>query len=167
MNQAERLEKDGAGADPLLFYKPGDDYGFFSNFSMHGIELTNPWTNERQIYITGEHRYQAMKADSQEDHDYVLEVDNPGAAQRRGRQVNLREGWGEDIAGLGWFVMLELITAKAIQHPSVGEILLVTGDRVIYEDSPTDDIWGWRHGPSHMGKNLLGRCWMQVRDLLI
>lgn len=38
--------------------------------------------------------------------------------------------------------------------------------RRIYEDSPTDDIWGWRFQQSYTGKNLLGRCWMDVREVL-
>lgn len=166
MKLEERLAADEA-IDPLLFYSPRDPHGCFSNFSWHEILLPNPWTNELEVYLTGEHRYQAMKADNEEDHDYVLEVDNPGAAQRRGRQVGLREGWREDHLGLGYYVMLELILAKTLQHLDVQDELRTTGDRHIYEDSPTDDIWGWRHGPSYNGNNLLGRCWMQVRDMLL
>ena len=165
MNLQERLELDGE-VDPILFYKPGDEFGEFSNFSRHKIILPDPWTGKLRTYLTGEHRYQALKSSDQEGHDYVLEVDNPGAAQRRGRQVTLREGWREDHLGLGYYVMLELVTAKTVQHVVVQDALAMTSGCMIYEDSPVDDIWGWRHANNYSGNNLLGRCWMQVRDLL-
>lgn len=65
--------------------------------------------------------------------------------------------------------------AKFTQHPDLREFLLGTGDVVIVEASPYDDVWGiglssedadavdptkWR------GKNLLGFVLMDVRDTL-
>jgi ribA/ribD-fused uncharacterized protein len=164
MLRSKRLEQDG-DLDPILFYKPRDEYGCFSNFSLHTIVLPDPWTWEMRAYPTGEHRYQALKSDDQEGHEYVMEIGNPGAAQKRGRQVNLREGWREDHLGLGYYVMLELVIAKTVQHSFVQRELASTGDHIIYEDSPVDDIWGWRYSNDYSGKNLLGVCWMQSRAL--
>lgn len=165
MNRDERLAQDG-DLDPILFYKPRDEYGCFSNFSLHSILLPDPWTGELRAYQTGEHRYQACKSADQEGHEYVMEIGNPGAAQKRGRQVTLREGWREDHLGLGYYIMLELVIAKTLQHRDVQRALDSCGEHVIYEDSPVDDIWGWRHDNNYSGNNLLGRCWMQTRDLL-
>src|SRR5690242_13489439 len=133
MNAEERLYLDGA-EDPILFYKSSNPYGCFSNFSRHDVTLPNPWTGLPLSYPTGEHRYQAMKADNETDHDYVLFNDDPGGAQRRGRQVSLRKGWGERQGDLCWFVMTEVVTAKALQHLRVAEELIATGDSWIYED---------------------------------
>jgi ribA/ribD-fused uncharacterized protein len=163
MNRRERLKSDGE-THPILFYKAQNDWGAFSNFSDHSVILQHPFTGAWMEYPTGEHRYQAMKADNHEDHDYVIEVDNAGAAQRRGHQVSLRKGWGDDKFDLCWYVMLEVIEAKYIQHYDIRQILDFTHDRHIYEDSPTDDIWGWRYQYNYEGKNLLGECWMITRD---
>jgi ribA/ribD-fused uncharacterized protein len=166
MTRSERLEQDKA-VNPVLFYSPRNAWGEFSNFSEHTVRVLNPWTGEPYTYLTGEHRYQAMKADNEADHDYVCEVDNPGAAKMRGRQVSLRKGWGNDVDDLCYYVMLETVAHKLRQHTAVQERLYETYARHIYEDSPVDDIWGWRYEQSYTGKNLLGRAWMHVRYLMI
>lgn len=171
---AERLEEDGvpAGVDPVLFYGPRDENGWGSNFSGHGLWMRDPWSEGGALtwYKTGEHRYQAMKSDDQRGHEYVRTAATAGRSKVRGHEVVLREGWNKphgDGYGSGcWYVMFELVLCKALAHPDVLKALLATGDRPIYEDSPTDDIWGWRCGRHHRGKNLLGKCWMDVREVL-
>ncbi|MCY3414471.1 MAG: NADAR family protein [Candidatus Heimdallarchaeota archaeon] len=44
----------------------------------------------------------------------------------------------------------------------VKELLLSTGDEEIYEDNPTDFIWGHRN----QGLNLLGKALMEIREVL-
>jgi ribA/ribD-fused uncharacterized protein len=46
--------------------------------------------------------------------------------------------------------------------------LLATGDELIYEDSPTDAIWGlWnQEEQAWTGQNLLGKALMQLREEL-
>lgn len=165
MNRSERLQLDG-DFNPVLFYAPKSRLGLFSNFSEHPVKAVDPWTNKPRTYQTGEHRYQAMKANNVDDHEYVLEINDPGAAKNRGRQVELRAGWGNNFPDLCWYVMLEVVTLKARQNIDVLMELADTQNHVIYEDSPIDDIWGWRYQTSYNGKNLLGRCWMQARDNL-
>lgn len=173
MNRNERLLKDGhLGIEPVEFYGPSDhlpdlgNVGVFSNFSAHTVRLVNPWTGLPEVYATGEHRFQAMKAITQEDHDYVAASDNPGQSKKRGRQIHLRSGWGSSYGDLCWYVMTEVTLAKAIQHPEVGIILASTSGRPIWEDSPTDDIWGIRFEGDYRGKNLLGNAWEQVRAIM-
>jgi ribA/ribD-fused uncharacterized protein len=161
----ERLAADGFEAPPVLFYRPGDDWGWLSNFWRGDLALPDPFTGERRAYPTGEHRYQAMKATDRDAHDWVAAAPTPGEAKDRGRAVALRDGWGERYGDLCYLVMLELVLTKGAQYP-LREALAATGERGIYEDSPTDDIWGWRCGADHRGRNLLGRCWMQARHLL-
>jgi ribA/ribD-fused uncharacterized protein len=165
------LIADGYGdrdVEPVLFYHATGRYGAFSNFSGHTVELQVPSQKRRRVYATGEHRFQAMKAITVKDHTWVAKAISAFDAKKRGgpRGIELRDGWGNDYGDLCWYVMLELVIAKAQQHPEVLRLLRRTGDRPIYEDSPTDDIWGWRYREDYRGKNLLGRCWMTARDLL-
>lgn len=113
--------------------------------------------------MTREHRFQAMKGTNQKDHDYVAGSSGPGEAKRRGRAIWLRPDWGNDINQVCWYVMMEGVLATVMQHDDVAQGLEDTGERVIYEDSPTDDIWGWRKDGNHEGRNLLGLAWMQAR----
>lgn len=163
MNRSERLIADGYDPEvvtPELFYRSKT---LGSNFSPHSLSLLNPWSGKAIRYKTCEHRYQAMKATNENDHDYVVAAGSAFESKERGREIELREGWGEHYGDFCWYVMFEVVLAKTLQHGEVRRWLMGTEDRPIYEDSPTDDIWGWRFENDHRGRNLLGRCWMQVR----
>jgi ribA/ribD-fused uncharacterized protein len=165
MNRNERLIAEGYDPEvvvPELFYRSST---LGSNFSPHSVKMLNPWTSSPTVYRTCEHRYQAMKATTLADHDYVNAANRPIDSKNRGREIQLREGWGEHYGDFCWYVMFEVVLAKTLQHAEVRRWLKSTGDRPIYEDSPTDDIWGWRYGNDHRGRNLLGRSWMQIRGV--
>jgi ribA/ribD-fused uncharacterized protein len=170
LSAEERLIQDGfEGIEPVLFFgKKGSEHPYycFSNFAPIGLILPCPFTGERKSYPTGEHRYQAMKANTVEGHEWVRKSSTAYISKQRGREVSLRDCWGERYGDLCYLVMLETVLAKASSSPHVRKVLKETGFRPIYEDSPVDDIWGWRHQNNHNGRNLLGRCWMQVRNLL-
>lgn len=168
MDLRERLALDGyEDCEPIFFYHPSDKYGWASNFSKHEIVLPSPFTFELTSYRTGEHRYQAMKATSVEDHDYIAGASNPTKAKSRGREILLRDAWGDSYGDLCYLVMLEVILTKVSQHNVIRRNLSkISTLQPIYEDSPTDDIWGIRCAQDYRGKNLLGRCWMQVRESL-
>lgn len=164
-----RVRADGyEDAMPVLFYGPGDEYGFFSNFSPHNVVCRNPWTNKLQVYRTSEHRFHAMKAIEEEAHDWVALAPGPFEAKERGgpRGIELRPGWGDTYGSLCYYVMLEVCMAKALQHDFIAATLTDELNGLpIYEDSPWDDIWGVRdQAGGYSAKNLLGRVWMQVRE---
>jgi ribA/ribD-fused uncharacterized protein len=171
VTREERLKQDGVEGEPVLFYYPNQRYGVFSNFSKHPVKLPSPWTGEMLEYETSEHRYQAMKATTAADHDFVFESDGPGESKKRGgpRGIKLRPDWGSTHKDLCYYVMLEVILAKARQHTEFMHALDASRVRSahIYEDSPTDDIWGWRYRNDYRGQNLLGRAIMQVREILL
>lgn len=164
MTREERLAQDRA-VDPITFYHPHDEWGWMSNFSDHPVLMKNPFDLATIIYPTSEHRFQAMKATTFEDHMYVAQSPTAGQSKTRGRKIKLRDGWGADYCGLSWYVMFEVLTAKVLQHDDIAHDLLQTTEE-LYEDSPTDDIWGWRYRNTYNGKNLLGRAWMDVREML-
>lgn len=159
MTRDERLARDGV-VSPVLFYRPGDEWGVFSNFSDHPVSMINPWTDETQVYWTSEHYFQAMKATSAQAHHYIANTRSATFTKSRGRQTELRLDWSE----VSYKVMVDVVRAKAAQHAEMREALAATGTRHIYEDSPVDAIWGWRHGDSHHGLNLLGKVLIGVRD---
>lgn len=162
MDRAERMEKDGLTKEPIEFYGKNCEYNFFSNFSPHHLTLPHPFHPDEAIqYMTGEHRFQAMKASNEEDHDWIAAAVTPGDSKTRGRAIELREGWD---TGLSYYVMVETVMAKALAHEHILKALLGTNRRAIWEDSPTDDIWGIRYRNDYRGQNLLGKAWMQVRD---
>lgn len=164
MKLEERLKADGfEGVDPVLFYRSKT---LGSNFSLHPIQLPCPWCGDMVTYPTCEHRYQAMKATNESEHNWVVGAKTAFESKERGRKVELRDPWGEHYGTFAYYVMLETVLAKATQHAEVRYWLLQTGKRPIYEDSPVDDIWGWQCRGDYRGRNLLGRAWMEVRDLL-
>jgi ribA/ribD-fused uncharacterized protein len=166
MNKEERMRQDGITEEPLCFYYPTDEHGYMSNFSPHTVMAHHPFTGELVCYQTSEHRFQAMKAMTKNDHDYVLQSADPGTSKTRGREIELRPGWGDKYGDLCWYVMFETVLAKFSQHKKIRNRLLETGGRAIWEDSPRDDIWGIRHARDYRGKNLLGYVLMDVRAIL-
>lgn len=166
MNRQERIERDGLTEDPIEFYGREGDLFYFSNFSHHTIVLPCPFSGGLIDYPTGEHRFQAMKASTKEEHDWVVASATPSEAKKRGRKVQLREGWGNKRFDLCYYVMLEIVLTKANSHDEVLIGLLQTNGRPIWEDSPTDDIWGIRYRNDYRGKNLLGEAWMQAREII-
>jgi ribA/ribD-fused uncharacterized protein len=138
--------------------------GPFSNFCYSPIKLDHPFPDsdgEQCIYPTVEHRFQAMKATNRKDHDMIAVRDTPGAAKRKGRAIKIRDCW--DL--ISYEVMVEALRAK-FADPWFAEWLLATEDEYIYEDSPTDAIWGlWNSKEkAWTGQNKLGEALMQIRD---
>jgi ribA/ribD-fused uncharacterized protein len=168
MNRADRLTADGydPSIEAVLFYSPKNKHGYMSNYSNHSVTLIHPFTGKLVVYSTGEHRFQAMKATTLQEHEYVRTAASPDASKKRGREITLRDGWGNKYGDLCYYVMLETILAKATQSDYIRSMLKMTDDAPIYEDSPVDGVWGWRFEQDYRGKNLLGRCWMEIREIL-
>lgn len=60
--------------------------------------------------------------------------------------------------------MQKAVLQKFKTHADIREILLVTGDEVLVENSPIDYYWGC--GKDSSGKNKLGQILMEVREIL-
>ena len=129
-----------------------------------------------ETYSSAEHFMMAEKARVFGDEEMrlgILQAPNPGAAKRFGRQVR---GFQDGVrAGARFDIVVRGNTAKFQQHPTLGEFLLGTKNRVLVEASPVDRVWGiglaadapgadnpekWR------GLNLLGFALMNVRSRL-
>ncbi|MEA5619700.1 NADAR domain-containing protein [Cronbergia sp. UHCC 0137] len=141
----------------IYFYKAWQPYGCFSNFSPHSIEI------EGTHWPTVEHYYQAQKFVGSPDAVIIPLIHTavtPEEAARLGRCscYQLRTDW--ELVKTQ--IMAEAVLKKFLTHAEIREILLLTGDEFLIEDSPTDYFWGC--GADKTGENHLGRILMSVRE---
>ncbi len=141
--------------DRIEFYRSGDEYGEFSNFSRHPIEL------DGQTWPTTEHYFQAMKFSDAALQERIRAASGPGEAARMGRRFpGLRGDWETAKEG----VMIEALRAKFTQHDRCQRMLLATGDAELVEHTRNDFYWA--DGGDGTGRNRLGVLLMQLRDEL-
>jgi predicted NAD-dependent protein-ADP-ribosyltransferase YbiA (DUF1768 family) len=175
----------------ILFYRPKDKFGCFSNFSRHTVRIY-----ERQ-WQTSEHAFQAWKYHPHRPDlvEHVWAAPNPTEAARRGREraYPIRSDWDLEPEGSlrqrippseVWesldeevsrstgpeplfarvkdIVMYEVVWAKFEQNTGIKGILMQTEPCTLVEDAEVDAYWGW--GPNRTGHNKLGRILMAVRQ---
>lgn len=136
----------------------------------------SPFTVNEVSFATAEHWMMAQKALLFNDliiYDKVINCTKPGEAKDLGRQV---KGYDEDT----WLshrmdIVIKGNAYKFSQDERLKAFLLNTGERVLVETSPIDQIWGVglsADDPSieniaqWPGTNLLGFALMEVRDFL-
>jgi N-glycosidase YbiA len=140
----------------VYFYSRTDDFGVFSNFSSHGVEMDGLW------WPTVEHYFQAQKF---LDADYRERIRGCHSAKQaaelgRSRKVPLRSDWEEVKDG----IMRAAVLKKFQTHAALAERLLSTGEEPIVENAPGDYYWGC--GKDGSGLNRLGEILMETRSLL-
>jgi N-glycosidase YbiA len=138
----------------ICFYTTTDEYGAFSNFSRHGIEMGGLW------WQTVEHYFQAQKF---EDLAYREQIRNAYTAKQaaelgRSRKIPLRADW-ETVKDE---IMLNAVRKKFQTHRQIRELLLSTKNVEIVENAPGDYYWGC--GKEGTGLNMLGKILQQVRQ---
>lgn len=140
----------------IQFYAVSDEYGCFSNFSPHPIQLNG------KRWPTSEHYFQAQKFAGTEHEEEVRSAKSPMVAARMGRsrQRPLRPDW----QAVKDAIMCDAVLAKFTQHADIQAILLGTGDALLVEHTENDDYWG--DGGDGHGKNRLGQILMSVREEL-
>lgn len=139
--------------DSVKFYRTGDAYGCFSNFSAHPVFL------DGTMWPTTEHYFQAQKFS---DFDFRRKIQSelsPMVAARMGRSREhpLRADWD----AVKDDVMRKAVRAKVRQHSYVREALLETGVAEIIEHTANDSYWA--DGGDGHGRNMLGKILMEVR----
>ena len=127
-------------------------------------------------YPTAEHWMMAGKASLMGDwktHAAIMQAVSAKEAKALGRKV---EGFDSDLWNKhAYQIVIAGNEQKFLQSPPCRNFLLSTGDKVIVEASPVDDIWGSGHAENHAsarnsgqwrGQNLLGFALMEVRERL-
>jgi N-glycosidase YbiA len=140
----------------ILFYRVGEPYGEFSNFSPHPIKLNG------KTWPTSEHYFQAQKFVGTEYEEEIRQAKSPMIAARlgRSRKKPLRKDWESSKDN----IMRKTLQAKFTQHLDLRSLLLSTGDATIVEHTDKDDYWG--DGGDGGGRNRLGILLMELRDKL-
>ncbi len=140
----------------LYFYHTRSEYGCFSNFSQHGLELEGVW------WPTTEHYFQAQKFAGTPHVEQIRQAKSPKEAANMGRDRTrpLRPDW-ETVKD---DIMRRAVLKKFQTHEDIRDILLGTGDEGLVENAPDDYYWGC--GKDGSGQNKLGQILMEVREIL-
>ncbi|WP_305119045.1 NADAR family protein [Tahibacter harae] len=119
--------------DAIRFYRTGDDYGAFSNFSPHRIFL------DGKYWPTSEHYFQAQKFEDAAHREEIRQANTPMIAAQLGRdrRKKLRRDWESAKDG----VMKKAVLAKFSQHEVLKALLLSTGDALLIEHTSNDAYW--------------------------
>ncbi len=127
-------------------------------------------------YHTAEQFMMAQKAllmGDEQTYDKIMNAEDPRDYKALGREVQNfdAERWDQNKYG----VVLRGNLAKFSQNPELYAFLEGTGESILVEGSPFDDIWGVKLGiddprisnPNEWkGENLLGFALMETRDIL-
>lgn len=144
----------------IKFSHTRGEYGCFSNFTKAKIEI------DGLEFTSSEAAWQAFKTTDITERKLFCNM-TPAAAKRAGRRLKLRADWEK----VKYQLMVEVLRAKFNQHEKMREKLLSTGDEELVEDTTGwhDNIWGdcsCEKCKQVVGKNLLGKALMQVREEL-
>lgn len=154
MQEGTASSQATTGPSEIRFYSRTGKYPWLSNFYWHGFFL------DGVEWYTVEHYFQAQKFPDDPDYrDLVRFAPHPREAKMLGRARPCRPDW-DDVRD---DVMLRALRLKFAGWEQGRAWLLLTGDAVLIEDSPTDMYWG---GALPGSQNRLGELLMQVRDEL-
>jgi hypothetical protein len=105
--------------------------------------------------------------------DRMAECQLPNVCKALGRQIsNFNEAVWTKAREEAMFIACY---AKFKNNSDILQLLQETGDRILVEASPTDAVWGIGLAPNNPralnpinwnGMNLLGKCLMDVREVL-
>lgn len=130
---------------------------WLSNFHYCHVEYTT-YSGKRTTYRSVEHGYQAQKATSPEDHDWIAAANGAAEARRRGRSIKgIRHNW---YGGVGKRIMLKLLWSKFYHNPHLRKLLIATWPHeLMHGNTHNDRYWGidrrTGEGEDHLGKLLM------------
>lgn len=156
--------------DFIYFWKPHQEWGIFSQWYM------SSFTDGIRTYSCAEQYMMAQKAilmGDMEILDKIMRCDSPKKMKDLGRQVrNFNPTiWDEEK----YNIVLRASILKFSQNEELKNLLFSTGNRVLVEASPYDDIWGIKMDAALAsntsvlewnGENLLGFALMEARSTL-
>ena len=148
--------------DSIYFYDSANPYYEFTNF------YPAPFVINGVKWPTSEHYFQAGKFATgiRQNAPMVNVILSTRKASDVFKYANsnsalVRSEWKQGDDFKNW-VMWEALWEKFRQNPALRQMLLSTGTKKLYEDSPVDSYWGI--GVDGQGFNVLGRMLMAIRD---
>ena len=121
------------------------------------------------VYPSAEHAYQAQKTVNRDTQIVISHAETAGKAKRLGKTVKMRTDWHE----VRLAVMERVVGDKFDWNPDLAELLVATGDRMLYEGNAWGDrFWGVIENPDAtfgevVGENWLGRILTITRSRLV
>lgn len=171
------LEQETTSPQKYLFFwghKPAEDGS--TTVTCFSQWWQSPFTVDGLVYATAEHwmmYHKALLFGDNEIAEKVLLAGSPAEAKKLGRQVN---NFKEDMWNAQRFeLVVQGNMNKFSQDEKLKAFLLNTGNQIIVEASPVDNIWGIglaasdkssRFPAQWKGLNLLGFALMEVRKRL-
>lgn len=147
----------------VAFRKTGEAFGGLSNMAPgYPIEIFG-WRVRTSEALYQACRFPHLPAVQEQ----ILREVSPMTAKMRCKpfREDTRDHWDEiRVPIMKWCLRVKLVQ----NWSSFGELLVETGDRPIVEDSRKDDFWGAipQQGGALVGRNVLGRLLMELRDRL-
>jgi len=126
---------------------------FLSNFYLAEIM----W--EGKPYPSSEHLYQAMKAGTEEEREWVRTSPTVKEAKFRGQKIRATADWSERRIS----AMRSVLEAKFDQHPDLAANLDGTGGAELVEGNTWGDTFWGVDTDTGRGENHLGRLLMELR----
>lgn len=151
-----------------FFWHDNEKYGEFSNW------YQRPFVIDDFRYFCVEQYMMAQKAKlfhDAENYTRILRANTPKGCKWLGKQVKPFDG--DQWNAVKYDIVKTGNRAKFQQNPDLKELLLATGNSIMAEASPKDEVWGIemdaqtaaRTDPSQWpGKNLLGKILMELRE---
>ena len=159
--------------DKIYFYGSKGDYGFLSNFYKSNFEC---FINNKIIKFNCSEQYFmyfkciTFDPNNNELLNMILKETNPVKIKALGRKVY---NFDEKIwTSKKYFIMMNALYYKFSQNLELKKKLLDTGNKILYEASPRDKIWGigfsakkaFNINPNKYGSNLLGIALKEIRE---
>lgn len=172
--------------DGIYFFNKGKFFEL-SNYWMNK-EKTPIFSTEEGDFISSEHYYQFFKFCYEGANNETLEYAELIKKARTANDAKLLAGQkikggyqshlnnvikdykDKAILNPKWEeikinVMRNALCYKFSQNEHCRKILIKTGDKMLYEDSPYDDFWGI--GKHKTGQNWLGKLLVELRDIIL
>jgi ribA/ribD-fused uncharacterized protein len=157
-------------ANEIYFFRESGKYGSFSNFYPSKFVEGNIEFNCSEQYFM---YYKCLTFDTENKHllEAILNEKSPSKIKNFGRQVkNYNDKiWSEKR----YSIMINALGLKFTQNKEIKDLLISTKEKILFEASPFDKIWGIGFDgktaanmidKTKFGKNLLGQALMQIRD---
>lgn len=162
----------------IYFYGSIGLYGYLSNFykcNFQGIQLDNnniiTFNCVEQYFVYN--KCILFNKDNTNLLNKILKETNPVKIKAYGRKVENFDNkiWDNNKCR----IMCDGLYYKFSQNSNLQDLLLKTNNKILYEASPRDKVWGIglsaqkaiTKDVSTYGKNLLGKCLMNIRTRLI
>jgi ribA/ribD-fused uncharacterized protein len=155
--------------DSIYFFGADGKFGYLSNFFKSPFIFADITFNCSEQYFM----YQKcimFDPGNKKLLTNIINETNPGQIKKYGRSV---KNFDEQIwSTTRYNVMKFALQLKFNQNPNLKAQLLSTGNKLLYEASPYDKIWGIGYNAhdavnmnkNSFGQNLLGKALMEIRN---